>query len=198
MSDNTSVNAAKPKKKSKALRWLCIIFIAVILGLGGAFLLAPLLESDIYGSGTARHDRAVLPKVDDSDKTKKTNVWKERDSSYRDIEYRCIYYSGKAETVEQNIEYYEFESRRKARKVYKLMKKDGYDPINEEGSNYFVGWEKGVMDASIEKIVCLYDNLIITTELYVGSEWASSPDDPTPRSFSYPERKDYILQNFGE
>lgn len=197
MNDNTSGNAVETKKKSKALRWLCIIGIAVLLGLGVTFIiLIPFFRGDFYVSSTGIYSREMLPQVEASDSVKKTNVWKEQESDYCGIEYRYIYYSGQAETVDQCIKYHEFKNRRQARKAYNMMKKNGYEPIGEEGSNYFIGWEKGVMDASIEQIVCLSGKLIITAVLETASEWATSPDDTTPRSFAYPERKQYILQNY--
>lgn len=197
MSDNTSETAVETKKKSKALRWLCIIFIAVILGLSATFIiLIPFFRGDFYVNSTGMYSRETPPSVEASDSGKKTNVWKDSMSSYCGIEYRYIYYSGKAETVDQNIKYYEFKNRRRARKAYNMMKRNGYDPIGEEGNNYFVGWEKGVMDASIEQMVCLSGKLIIIAEVCCTSEWATSPDDTSPRSFSYPERKQYILDNY--
>ena len=80
----------------------------------------------------------------------------------------------------------------------------GYRGIDEEGENWFIGWEPYVFDASIYDMILLQDNVIIMAELDFVSEWAEPvPDEnepavtpePAGSQFNTMTLKDYVLNN---
>lgn len=54
-----------------------------------------------------------------------------------------------------------------------------YDYGFEEGENWFVSDQPGVCDAGIRSIYYLKDNVVLSAELAVWSEWAIDPDEET-------------------
>lgn len=185
----------KESRKSKFLRWLWIVFLGIFLGVAVSFaIMIPFLKGDYYLDGSGLHSKKDLPQVTDGKGI--PNVWKSLEDSYCGIDYLYIYFSGNKDTVDKSIIYMQFPSRHKARKAYRLMKRNGFSSFEEEERNYFIGWEKGVTDASIQKMVCLSGKVIVSTDVYVSSEWATYENDPTPSSFSYPDRRQYILDHF--
>lgn len=95
------------------------------------------------------------------------------------------------------LSYYVFKNERSAKKAFKYIKENWIGSETDSAKNYVQGWEKDVLDASVEIFVYQIDNMIITAELQVVSGWTEPEygEDYDPAvSFYY--RKSFILDNF--
>lgn len=190
------VKEKKPKKKKEKQtfkqRLLSdAIMLSIVFAIGAIaliFIVRPYYSGEKYYDKKGLHTVIPNPKQDDS--------WKERKDDYDGIKYTYIYKPGIKENTEDYMTFMVFSSKRAAKKAYKLMMENDYD-VTEEQDNYFIGWEKGVCDASIEQIVCLYGKRIVFADIAVYSEWAMS-DDEVSSGNTYPERKQYVLIHFAQ
>lgn len=190
------VKEKKPKKKKEKQtfkqRLLSdAIMLSIVFAIGAIaliFIVRP------YYTGEKNYDEKGLNTVIPD--PKQDNRWKEREYDFDGIKYTYIYNPGRRENTEDYMTFMVFSSKRDAKKAYKLMMENDYD-VTEEQDNYFIGWKKGVCDASIEQIVCLYGNRIVFADIAVYSEWAMS-DDEVCSGNTYPEHKQYVLIHFAE
>lgn len=121
--------------------------------------------------------------------------WKTRKSDYDGINYTYIYMPGKKMSTEDYVQFRKFNNKRDAKKVYNLMKENDYEVL-EEKSTYFIGWERDVCDAAVKAVVCISGNTIVTSDIYISSEWATTEDDDSPSYCDYPERLQYVLERY--
>ena len=121
--------------------------------------------------------------------------WKTRESDYDGIKFTYIYMPGKKLSTEDYMVYRRFGNKRDAKKFYKHLKEDSYDVLEEENT-YFIGWERDVCDAAIKAIVCIDGNTIVTSDIYIASEWATTEDDNSPSYYDHSERLQYVLDRY--
>jgi len=91
--------------------------------------------------------------------------------------------------------YYMFMDNDSAQKAFEYMKENWIQDETDAGKKYIRGWEAGVCDASVEIYIYITNNMIITTEVQVVSEWSvDSPDYAPPTN--HQERVDFINKHF--
>ena len=171
--------------------WLLIILIACVGGVAITFIItAPFFKGTAYYDNEGKHYVSDLPDTNDPN-----SGWIEKESEYSGAKCKHIYMRGdmRNETKDYLI-YYVYNSERAAKKAYNEMKENGYD-VNEEGENYFVGWQKDVWDAAIEAVVCQNDKMIVVGEFNNISEWAYEEGEE-PDGLYLPELKQYVIDNF--
>lgn len=187
----TEKSGKKKSRLPKPVRLLILIVGTIVGALAITTLITlPYLKGDVFVTheGTVRVQK--YGDYEDNDR------WRVTDTECCGIECRYLYNPGEKTSPEEYMKYLKFSSKSKAKKAFALLKEQGYYNIEEEGDNYFVGWKAGVEDAAIEEIVCLSDNMIVSAEIYEASEWARSEDDTSPSSWEYPERKQFVMDNF--
>ncbi len=170
---------------------IIIIACVVLLILAGAIALPQLLKAGYSFENPCQSTQDEILQSFGDEK------WIMDDSKYYGHKYTYVHKAGEKQKTSDNMYYMFFNSNHAAKKVYKKMMSDGYD-IETQGENYFIGWEKGVMDAAIKKIVCLKDDTIIYADIECVNEWAMSPEDESSRVVTFPENKQYILEHFVE
>ena len=179
----------KQRSRSKASKWLTGILSAIAVIAVIAMVAAPqIVKREGYVPREERNKDYGNYENDDR--------WTVSETELYGIKCKDIYNPGVKTEIEDHMSYLEFSSKRQAKRVYRLLRKNGYSDISEAGDTYFIGWENGVMDAAIQKMVCLYGRKIVYADVYVASEWARSPDDTSPSSWSYPERRQFMLDHF--
>lgn len=195
--DDTTVvtgNEDTPKKTGKLpkpVKWLILIVGTIVGALAITTLITlPYLKGDLYVTNEG------TKKSHDNDDFEVDDRWEESDSSCCGIECKSYYNPHPNTEIEEEISYLKFSGKKKAKKAFDLLKENCYYNIEEEGDNYFVGWLEGVCDASIKEIVCLDGDVIVSSEIYIASEWATSEDDTDPRAWNYPERKQYVMDHY--
>ena len=75
-----------------------------------------------------------------------------------------------------------------------------YSGVEDQGDNWFLGWEPGVCDASIKQIVLLEGNVLITAEVEIYGEFCGTydgyePTEPATPVFDTTVLKDYVIEN---
>lgn len=103
----------------------------------------------------------------------------ERDFQLGSVETHNIWHAGVNETDLDYFDFYICNSNAAAKRAFRYMHDNWFEEITDEGDNYVQGWEAGVRDASIEILVYVSDNVVITVEMQGYSEWAVDPDDET-------------------
>ena len=76
----------------------------------------------------------------------------------------------------------------------------------DEGVNWFTSLEPGVCDASIVEIICIEDNVIISADIQITSEWgmveepteSTTSPEPTESRFDISVLKDYVILHSAE
>lgn len=96
--------------------------------------------------------------------------------------------------------YYIFKNNYSARKAFNYMKRNWIGKETDSGKNNVQGWEKGVDDASVEIYIQITQNMIITTEVQVTSEWTYFDSEDMETEYSSPSihlgRVEFIKKNF--
>lgn len=95
------------------------------------------------------------------------------------------------------LSYYVFKNESCAKKALNTMKETWIDRETDSGENYVQGWQSNVLDAQVEMFIYQIDNMIITTDLQVVSEWSepeTGEEDNSVVGFFY--RKDFIIGTF--
>lgn len=183
--------SAKKRKLPKIVRWLIIIAATV----AGALLITTLITLP-YIKGELLVTNEGTVKVKKYGDYENDNRWVKRDDECCGIKCTVLYNPHEKTEVEEYMKYMKFSSKSKAKKAFELLREQGYYDIEEEGENYFIGWQKGVEDAASKEMVCLCDKMIVSSELFVSSEMARAEDDDSPSSWDFPERKQFMLDNF--
>ena len=117
-----------------------------------------------------------------------------------------VWYSGKKSTAREHLSFRVFNSSSQAKKTFKNIYESyqNYRGVEEEGENWFAGWEPDVFDASIYTMVYLEDNVLIMAELEIISEWPEPITDednpvitpePAGTSFDRSTLKDYVVKH---
>ena len=118
--------------------------------------------------------------------------------------YLDVWYSGEKSTAREHLRFRVFDSSSQAKRAFKNMYEsyEDYRGVDEEGENWFAGWEPGVCDASIYNMVYIEDNVLIMAELEFVSEWVVYPDDdteitpkPVRSGFDRSTLKDYVIKH---
>ena len=120
--------------------------------------------------------------------------------------YLDVWHSGSNKTPEEKCWFRVYDSVPDAMKAFGAMKEsyENYCGLQEEGVNWFMGEEPGVCDATIDAMVYLQGNMIITVELNIygegcwaedeNGEWVLTGGGSTDNSYL----KDYVLENASE
>lgn len=111
------------------------------------------------------------------EKTGRTKM-SEREFSFNNITSHNYWYAGKKESYYDYLDFYLFDTAEDAEKSFKKMCNNWIDTIYEQ-TNCSIEGDQCVCDATIRRYIYLKNNLIITTELEVYSEWATEYD-PNP------------------
>lgn len=126
-----------------------------------------------------------------------------RDFKIGDIECQSIRFSGKNTNNDlyyDKCNYYIFKNNKASQKAFNYMNDKWIESETDSGKNFVQGWEADVCDASVEIFIYLTENMIITTEVQVVSEWAMPEDDTDDPFYAPPtnhkERVDYIKSHY--
>jgi len=118
-------------------------------------------------------------------------------------EEKCLNYWFAGKKIEDEdrydeCNYYLFEDKKSAKKAFNYMKEYWISNETDSGNTFIRGWEEGVCDASVEIFIYHTNNMIITAEVQVVSEWATPVD--SDESYDAPvanyERIDFIKSHF--
>ena len=132
-------------------------------------------------------------------------IWKsERDG----VTYLRLWHAGKRESEIDYLDFLVYDSPSDARNVYDSIYED-YKQYNrdwDEGEDWFTSWEPGVCDASIVQMICIQDNVIITADIEIRSEWAEDDIDTVTvpvatadeNVFDRRSLKEYVILNAPE
>ena len=94
--------------------------------------------------------------------------------------YSCQYLLPRESSVDKHFEYmyfFIFDSEKEAKKAFQATDEWFYN-IEEEGSDYRIGWLANVYDADIEQYEYLTGNMIVTVDMQCVSEWPQVLPDP--------------------
>ena len=192
------------KKKKKVGVIFAICSAALVLVLGAAVYL-PL----VFANGNANPPHLFEKKyVSEYDLDYETayKVYKNWNVSKYDgrsgTQNLYVWYSGKKSTAREHLSFRVFNSSSQAKKTFKNIYESyqNYRGVEEEGENWFAGWEPDVFDAS----VYLEDNVLIMAELEIIGEWpviVSDEDDtvitpePVRTGFDSGTLKDYVIKH---
>ena len=118
-------------------------------------------------------------------------------AGYDTMNYWYTSHNLEDELCYDELSYYVFKDEKSAKAAFDSMKEEWIETETDSGKNYVQGWERGVLDASLEIFIYQTDNMIITTELQVVSEWAEPEDGEADNSsVGYYYRKDFIKKYF--
>lgn len=188
--ENTDLRKRKHKESKP------VTLLVMIVGILLVFIIVSMLISISYFKYDLFNSAQRIVSVHQYGNYENNDRWVVSDTKCCKIKCVSIYNPYEKSETEEYMKYLKFSNNKKASKAYTLLKENGYYNITEEGENYFIGWEEGVQDASIKEMVCLYDNMIVSAEIYVVSEWARSEDDTSQSAWEYPERKQFVFDNF--
>ena len=195
------------KKKNKTGLIITICSAALVLVLGAAVYL-PLIIAKTNAKPPHLFEKKYVSEYDlDYGETaykvyKNWNVRKYKPNS--GSKYLDVWYSGEKSTAREYLRFRVYDSSSQAQKAFKNLYEsyENYRGVDEEGENWFAGWEPGVCDASIYDMVYIEDNVLIMAELDIISEWPVSIDDepedtpePVGTGFDRSTLKDYIFKH---
>ena len=132
--------------------------------------------------------------------------WNVRKNNYNGPDNLYVWYSGEKSTAREHLSFMVFNSSSQSKKAFNNMHEhyQNYRGVEEEGENWFAGWEPDVCDASIYSMVYLEDNVLIMAELEIIGEWpviVSDEDDtvitpePVRTGFDSGTLKDYVIKH---
>lgn len=197
------------KKKKKAGVIITICSTAFVLVLGASVIL-PLIIAKGNANPPRLFEKKYVSEYDlDYGETAykvytKWNVRKYKPNN--GSKYLDVWYSGEKSTAREHLRFRVFDSSSQAKRAFKNMYEsyEDYRGIDEEGDNWFAGWEPGVCDASIYSMVYIEDNVLIMAELEIIGEWpviVSDEDDtvitpePVRTGFDSGTLKAYVIDN---
>ena len=195
------------QKKKKTGTIIAICSAAFVLVLGAAVIL-PLIIAKTNAKPPHLFEKKYVSEYDlDYGETaykvyKNWNVRKYKTNN--GSKYLDVWYSGEKSTAREHLRFRVYDSSSQAKKAFKYMYEsyENYRGIDEEGENWFAGWEPGVCDASIYDMIYIEDNVIIMAELEIVSEWPVSIDDdteitpePVRSGFDRSTLKDYVIKH---
>lgn len=130
-------------------------------------------------------------------------VWTIRKAEHDGVICLDVYHPGTKDHERDYMDYLVFDSASDARKDFDKFHDKLEDYIQEEGDNWFTAWMPDVCDATIKSMFYLEDNMIISTDIEIYSEWTSAVDLPettetTAPVFDRSLLKDYIFGNAPE
>lgn len=193
------------KKKTGLIIALCSAAFVLVLG---ASITLPLIFANSDSKSFQLFEKKYVSEYDlDYGETAykvytKWNVRKYKPNN--GSKYLDVWYSGEKSTAREHLRFRVFDSSSQAKRAFKNMYEsyEDYRGIDEEGDNWFAGWEPGVCDASIYNMVYIEDNVLIMAELEVISEWPVGLDDdveitsaPRQSGFDRSTLKDYVIKN---
>ena len=193
------------KKETGLIIAICSAAFVLVLG---ASITIPLIITNKNGNSPKLFEKKYVSEYDlDYGETAykvytKWNVRKYKPNN--GSKYLDVWYSGEKSTAREHLRFRVFDSSSQAKRAFKNMYEsyDDYRGVDEEGENWFAGWEPGVCDASIYNMVYIEDNVLIMAELEIVSEWPVSIDDdteitpePVRSGFDRSTLKDYVIKN---
>ena len=139
------------------------------------------------------------------------DTWSVRKRETDGLEYLYVWDGGMKESEIEHLHFVVYDDASDARSNYESMyeRYSEYTKLHggwgwEEGVNWFTAQEPDVCDASVVQIICLEQNVIITADIQVTSEWGMV-DDTTYETTTLPADyfdiatlKDYVIDNSEE
>ena len=94
--------------------------------------------------------------------------------------FACMKYwnNGNVPTEFDKLRFYVFDNKRNAKAALSQIK-ENLGEITDEGDNYVRGWERDVVDASIENYYYIDKNLMVIATVTAVNEMAWDENDPT-------------------
>ena len=132
------------------------------------------------------------------------SIWKRQENG---VIFLQISNSGKTgrETEIEYLLFWVYDSEEDAKKAYEGYYNESKEfdkgRFWEEGTNWFISEEPGVMDASIVWMNYIEGNVIISADLGTTSSWSKAKDPDTPSDsdrFNRATLKDYVLENHSD
>ena len=117
--------------------------------------------------------------------------YSEREFEIGGVMTHNIWNSGVKNNDYDYMDFYICPSNASAKRVFRYIRKNWFSEITKEGTGYVQGWEAGVCDAYIEKLVYISGNIVVTVDVKCLSAWA---DDIESDSGS-DDRDDVEFQN---
>ena len=196
------------KKKKKVGVIIAICSAALVLVLGAAVYL-PLVFANGNANPPHLFEKRYVSEYDlDYGETayKVYKNWNVRKNNYNGPDNLYVWYSGEKSTARVHLSFMVFNSSSQSKKAFNNMHEhyQNYRGVEEEGENWFAGWEPDVCDASIYSMVYLEDNVLIMAELEIIGEWpviVSDEDDtvitpePVRTGFDSGTLKDYVIKH---
>lgn len=197
-------------KKKKKARVIITIFSAAFVLVLGASVILPLIIAKGNEKPPRLFEKRYVSEYDlDYGETarKVYNNWNVSKYDGRSGSQNLyVWYSGKKSTTREHLSFRVFNSSSQAKKAFKNIYESyqNYRGVEEEGENWFAGWEPDVYDASIYNMVYIEDNVLIMAELEIIGEWpviVSDEDDtvitpePVRTGFDSGTLKAYVIDN---
>lgn len=208
-------------RRNGSTRIVIVIVIAVVCILAaGIGAMAVMSRDDGDSSGRDSHKRRRRERVENVEVTRYAtdydlelnervtvlDKWSIIKTDYNGPVHLRIYCpsSYQSNSPRDHVTFNVYDNETDAMEVYSSFKADyeNYQGLEDQGDNWFLGWEPEVCDASIKTIVCIEDNVIITAEVEFYGEFAGYDDyyddvtpEPTVPVFDSTVLKDYVIDN---